>query len=205
MFQDMIINFHQVIFYFFGAALIFTAIMAVSSRHPVRGVLFLVATFFSGSVLWMTLEVEFLALVLIFVYVGAVMTLFLFVVMMLNLDTAPAKQRWIRYLPLGGLIMLAVLAMLIRVINPHNFPASQFPAMSHPANYSNVKALGQVLYTQYVYQFELAAVLLLVAIIAAIGLVLRGRHRSKGQRISQQVATMPERRVSLVSITADKS
>lgn len=204
MFQGLIINFHEVIFYFFAAVLIFSAVMTIASRHPVRGVLFLVVAFFASAVLWMTLEAEFLALVLIFVYVGAVMTLFLFVVMMLNLDTAPVKQRWVRYLPLGVVIMLAVLAMLLHVINANNFPPSQYPAMSHAANYSNVKALGQVLYTQYVYQFELAAVLLLVAIIAAISLVFRGRHRSKAQRISQQVATTAARRVSLVSMTADK-
>lgn len=201
----LIINFQAVIFYFFASVLLLAAIMAVSSRHPVRCVLFLVLAFFASSVIWMMLQVEFLALVLIFVYVGAVMTLFLFVVMMLNLDLAPKRQKWIRYLPLGILAIVAFMVLIFQFINPHTFPAKDYSAISYDNNYSNVKDLGAVLYTQYVYPFELAAVLLLVAIVAAISLVFRGRHGRKGQRINKQVAVQAKKRLRLVSLPVEKS
>lgn len=201
----MIINFQAIIFYAFAALLLGSAVMAVSSRFPVRGVLFLVLAFFASSVLWMTLQVEFLALVLIFVYVGAVMTLFLFVVMMLNLDTTPASQRWVKTLPFGLLILAGLLFLMHQVINSHNFSPNLYSGINYPENYSNVKELGSVLYNQYVYPFELAAVLLLVAIVAAICLAFRGRLRgTKAQRIERQLAVNPEKRVRLISMPSEK-
>lgn len=188
----------QVIFYIFSAILLFSGIMVITSRHPVRGILFLVLCFFASSALWMMVQAEFLALVLIFVYVGAVMTLFLFVVMMLNIDLAPLRQSFVRYLPLGVLVMTLLVALMLMVIGPKYFGLSHYQMTLNPANYSNVKQLGRVLYTYYTYPFELAAMLLLVAIIAAISLAFRGRHGSKAQRISEQVAVRPQDRVRLV-------
>lgn len=187
-----------IVFYFFSAVLIFSAFMVITSRYPVRGVLFLVLGFFASAVLWMLLQVEFLALVLIFVYVGAVMTLFLFVVMMLNLDIAPRRKGWVHYMPFGILLSLVLLFLLLYVLNPRVFPASAFHWVNQPANYSNVQQLGMVLYTQYVYPFELAAVLLLVAIIATISLTIRSKKKnSKSQRIAEQVAVKPKDRLRL--------
>lgn len=195
----------QTIFYIFSAILLFSAWMVISSRHPVRGVLFLVLAFFSSAVLWMLLQAEFLALVLIFVYVGAVMTLFLFVVMMLNLDIAPRQRGWVRYLPLGGLMMALLLILMWRAIHGSVFPPEVYNWIIQPANYSNVKQLGAVLYTDYMYPFELAAVLLLVAIIAAIALAFRGRRvSSKAQHIGQQLAVRRQDRVQLINLPSEK-
>ncbi len=188
----------QVIFYIFSAILLFSGVMVITSRHPVRGVLFLVLCFFASSALWMMVQAEFLALVLIFVYVGAVMTLFLFVVMMLNIDLVPLRESFVRYLPLGILVMTLLVALMLMVMGPQYFGLSHYKMTMNAANYSNVKQLGRVLYTYYTYPFEIAAMLLLVAIIAAISLAFRGRHGSKSQRISEQVAVNPQDRVRLV-------
>lgn len=202
----MMINFQQLVFYTFAALLVGSAIMVVASRYPVRAVLFLVLCFFASAVIWMLLQAEFLALTLIFVYVGAVMTLFLFVVMMLNLGVAPRYQRWVRYLPLGIIFMVLFMVVLLQAINVHSFPAGVYHAIDYPANYSNTKQLGALLYTHYVYVFELAAVLLLVAIVAAISLAFRGSLRgTKTQRRDHQVATQPQQRVRLISMPAERS
>lgn len=174
--------------------------MVITSRFPVRGVLFLVLAFFASAVLWMLIQAEFLALVLIFVYVGAVMTLFLFVVMMLNLDQAPRFKGWVSYLPFGVILTVVLLAiMLYPFYRSMNFSSLDYHLVLHPADYSNVKVLGAVLYTHYVYPFELAAVLLLAAIIAAISLVLRGRKpNTKSQRIAEQIRVNPKDRLQLI-------
>jgi NADH-quinone oxidoreductase subunit J len=190
----------QLLFYAFSAVLLFSAVMVITSRHPVRSVLFLVLTFFAASCLWMMLQAEFLALVLIFVYVGAVMTLFLFVVMMLNIDLAPLREGFVRYLPLGVIVLTLLVALMLFVIGPKQFGISLYQLPMQPANYSNVKVLGELLYTQYTYPFEIAGMLLLVAIIAAISLAFRGRRNSKSQRIAQQVAVKPQDRVRLVKM-----
>lgn len=196
----------QAVFYLFAAILLFSAWMVISSRYPVRAVLFLVLAFFSSAVLWMLLQAEFLALVLIFVYVGAVMTLFLFVVMMLNLDIAPRQRGWVRYLPFGALIIGLLLFLMWRAIQGSVFPPQVYHWIAQPESYSNVKQLGAVLYTQYVYPFELAAVLLLVAIVAAIALAFRGRRKnSKTQTINKQLAVRREDRVKLIQMPTEKS
>lgn len=194
----------QIVFCIFSAILLFSAIMVVSSRHPMRAVLFLVLAFFCSSILWMLLQAEFLALVLIFVYVGAVMTLFLFVVMMLNLDIAPRQEGWVRYLPLGVLLIGLLIILMWRVIQGGTFPPEVYHWTTQSAHYSNTQQLGAVLYTDYVYPFELAAVLLLVAIIAAIALVFRGSQGRKSQRISEQLETRREDRVQLINLPSEK-
>lgn len=191
-------NFLELLFYGFSTVLLFSALMVITSRYPVRAVLFLVLGFFASAVLWMILQAEFLSLVLIFVYVGAVMTLFLFVVMMLNLDIAPRQKKWIKYMPIAMLLIGLLLVLMLKAFHPRYFSSESFPMFVQPENYSNVKELGQVLYTYYVYPFELAATLLLVAIIAAISLAFRGRHGSKAQSIARQISVRRQDRVRLV-------
>ena len=194
----------QLVFYLFSAILLLAGIMVITSRNPVYGVLFLVLAFFASAILWMLLEAEFLALTLIFVYVGAVMTLFLFVVMMLNIDLEPLREGFSRFLPFGILVMVALAAILLFVVGPKHFGLPDYPSPPlASADHSNVQMLGEVLYTQYVYPFELAAVLLLVAIISAVGLAHRGPRKSKTQRTSEQVAVRPEDRVRLVNMPSE--
>lgn len=198
-------NMPVIIFWFFSALLLFAATMVIFSRHPVRAVMFLVLAFVASASLWMLLESEFLSLVLIFVYVGAVMTLFLFVVMMINIDLAPLKEGFVRYLPLGLIVTAILVAIIWYAISPKHFPkAATAVPIVHPANYSNVKELGNVLYTQYVYPFEIASALLLVAIVAAISLAFRGRRDSKSQVISQQVAVNKKDRYYVVNMRPKK-
>ncbi len=209
----------QVIFYVFAALALLSAIMVITQNNPVRCVLFLVLTFFASSVLWILLRAEFLALILVLVYVGAVMTLFLFVVMMLNIDTESLKAHFARYLPFG-MILIALLVGLLLIALPDAW-YSQAVAPSVPTaqpldlhdisdvkamanRLSNTEQIGMVLYTDYVLAFELAAVLLLVAIISAITLAHRGIIRSKRQDIKKQIMTRAEDRVKLVSLKSEK-
>lgn len=197
----MILNINLIIFYAFAAILIGSAMMVIISQNPVRGALFLVLAFFASSVLWMLIEAEFLALALIFVYVGAVMTLFLFVVMMLNLDKLPSREGFVRYLPFGVIVMVMFVSLLIYAISPAHFSAaSQAITNTHPAGFSNVKEIGEVLYTQYFYPFELAAALLLVAIVSAITLAYRGKQNSKSQRVPKQLQAKKAERLRIIDI-----
>lgn len=192
----------QIVFYFFAASLVFSAVMVVLSRNPVSSALFLVYSFFNSAILWMLLNAEFLSLVLIFVYVGAVMTLFLFVVMMLNIDVETLRKGFVKYLPFGLVAVALVVGLMITAIWPANFGA--LPNTQMPADYSNTQALGDLLYTHYVYAFELAAMLLLVAIIAAITLSQHGKPKRKTQNIAEQVAARPADRVSLIDMPREK-
>ncbi|HHH39592.1 MAG TPA: NADH-quinone oxidoreductase subunit J [Sedimenticola sp.] len=181
-------TFELFVFYVFAAILVFAAVMVITRRNPVQSALFLVLAFFTSAGIWLLAEAEFLALVLVLVYVGAVMVLFLFVVMMLDIEVAALKAGFIRYLPLGVLIALLLAMEILLVVGPENFGLAQFPPPApHPADYSNTAELGRVLYTVYMYPFEIAAVILLVGIIAAIGLTLRKRPRTKYQNPSLQV------------------
>lgn len=194
-------NSQMIIFLLFSSLLLFAATMVIFSRHPVRAVMFLVLSFVASSVLWMMLEAEFLSLVLIFVYVGAVMTLFLFVVMMINIDLAPLKAGFVRYLPLGILVTAVIVGLILYVLNPKHFPLGvESQLIAEPENYSNVKELGETLYTQYVYPFEIASAILLVAIVAAISLAFRGKREGKVQRISEQVSVRKQDRYYLVNM-----
>ncbi len=194
------LNIPVLVFYAFATLLVGSSSMVIISRNPVRGALFLVLAFFASSVLWMLMQAEFLALALIVVYVGAVMTLFLFVVMMLDLDLVPSREGFVRYLPFGVLVMLVFVAVMIIVITPDHFKlAGLSTVVEHPADYSNVKEIGNVLYTQYLYPFELASIILLTAIIAAITLAYRGRQGNvKAQRVEHQLAATKADRLRLV-------
>lgn len=195
--MDIQISIPTLVFYFFAVTLLFAATMVIISRNPVKSALFLVLAFVASTGLWLLLESEFLALVLIFVYVGAVMTLFLFVVMMINIDLAPLREGFVRYLPLGLLVLAVFVALIIFAMHPNYFANVPIQTTS-PEKYSNVKELGSVLYTQYMYPFEIASALLLVAIIAAIALAHRGRQNSKSQNIAKQVEATKKNRLYLV-------
>ncbi len=181
-------GFEQFLFYLFSAVTLVSAGMVVTRRNPVHAVLYLVLTFVTTAVLWMLLEAEFLAIALVLVYVGAVMVLFLFVVMMLDVDLAAMRAQYIRYLPLGLVIALIMAVEIFLVVGPAHFGLAEFPRPDPAAaGFSNVEALGMVLYTVYVYPFEIAAVILLVAIVAAIRLTLRRRPETKYQKPELQV------------------
>jgi NADH-quinone oxidoreductase subunit J len=194
-----------VIFYAFGAILVGAAIGVITARNPVHAAMYLVLSFVTSAFLWMLLEAEFLAIVLVLVYVGAVMVLFLFVVMMLDVDVERLRGGFARYAPLGFSLVALVVVMLAVLVwsraTEMNF--LQAPARA-AADYSNTEALGAVLYTEYVYAFELAAVVLLVAIVAAIVLTMRRRPGLKVQDVARQVAVRKEDRVRVVKMAPEK-
>ena len=188
------------VFYAFGAVLLLSGLLVIISRNPVHSALFLVLAFFSAAGIWLLLRAEFLAIALVVVYVGAVMVLFLFVVMMLDINVERLRVGFWRNLPLalvvGGIMVLEMVAVLAnRIYGVH-------PAQIPPGS-SNTRELGRVLYTDYAYAFEIAAVVLLVAIIAAISLTLRRRKDSRYQDPAEQVRARREERVRLVSMPAE--
>ncbi len=190
-----------ILFYVFSAVLVAAALGVILARNPVHSALLLVLCFFNSAVLWLLLEAEFLALVLVLVYVGAVMVLFLFVVMMLDVNVEKLREGFARNAPLGivvALVMVAELYYVIRVKSLGLDVAAGAPPL--PADYSNTRALGAVLYTDYVYPFQIAAVVLLVAIVAAIVLTMRRRPGLKTQDVAKQVAVRREDRVRLVKM-----
>jgi NADH-quinone oxidoreductase subunit J len=191
----------QVIFYFYSIIAVFSAMMVVASTSAVRGALFLVLTFFCVAALWLLLHAEFLALILVLVYVGAVMTLFLFVVMMLNLDRVKLREGFVRFFPVGIFMVLIIFGLTAIVIGPDRFGLENISLPKpEPAGFSNIASLGAVLYTNYAYPFEVAAVLLLTAIIAAISLTHHERKPHKTQKISAQIAVRPQDRMRLVNM-----
>ncbi len=193
------------LFYAFAAVLGVAALGVILSKNPVYAALFLVLAFVQSSFLWLLIEAEFLAIVLVLVYVGAVMVLFLFVVMMLDINAAELRAGFTRYLPLGGAVAAVVVFEIVHVI----YFRSQ-GLMFHtrpeglPADYSNTKELGAVLYTQHVYAFEIASVVLLLAIVAAITLTMRKRPGLKVQDVTKQVAVRREDRVRIVKVESSK-
>ncbi len=192
----------QLSFYVFSLVLVFAAGMVVTVRNPVKAALFLVLAFFSAACIWMTLEAEFLSIVLVLVYVGAVMVLFLFVVMMLDIDLARMREGFARYLPLGLLVAILLVLELALVLGGKMFSLEQMPRPAgHPADYSNTRELGTVLYTEYVYPFEIAGIVLLVAIVAAITLTLR-RRQSKYQVPGKQVKVTKADRLKIIKMPA---
>jgi NADH-quinone oxidoreductase subunit J len=198
-------TFQQFVFYFLAAILVFAALRVITARNPVHSALFLVLAFFTSAGLWLLLEAEFLAITLVLVYVGAVMVLFLFVVMMLDINIDRLREGFLRWFPFGAaLAVLMVLEMGLVLWGKYFSPEAMPPPVPRPAGYSNTKELGRVLYTEYVYPFELAAVLLLVAIVAAIALTLRRRKDTKYVDPAKQVLVRREERVRLVSMPAEK-
>ena len=195
----------NVLFYVFGAILVLTALGVITARNPVHCALFLVAAFLNSAVIWLLLQAEFLALTLIVVYVGAVMVLWLFVVMMLDVDVEKLRQGFTRYAPLGALIALIVAAQIGLVVYVRKLGLDDTAAavVDRPADYSNTQELGHLLYTQYLYPFEIAAVILLVAIVAAITLTMRDRPGQKVQDIGKQVAVRAKDRVRIVKMDAE--
>ncbi len=195
-------GFEQFIFYIFSTVLIASAVMVITVRNPVKAALFLVLTFFASAAVWLLMEAEFLAIVLVLVYVGAVMVLFLFVVMMLDINIERMRAGFISYLPLGIAVALGMAGMLIWIVSGDGSAFDN--SVVHGADYSNTKELGRVLYTDYVYPFEIAAVILLVAIIAAITLTLRRRPNTKHQKIENQIAVKRNDRVRMVKMKAEE-
>lgn len=194
----------HIIFYVFATVAVCSAVAVITVRNPVRSVLSLVVTFFAMSGIWMILHAEFLSLILLLVYVGAVMTLFLFVVMMLNIDRESKKGGFVRYLPFGIVIVLLMTGLMMVAVGPEYFGLTQMPAPTpEAADYSNIQQLGGVLYTEYVYAFEIAGVILLAAIIAAITLAHRGPHKRKVEVASKQIDIRPEDRVRLIKMAAE--
>ena len=189
----------KIIFYIFATIMVFGASMVITVRNPVRAALFLVLTFFASAAIWILLEAEFLAIVLVLVYVGAVMVLFLFVVMMLDINLARLKEGFIHYLPLGIAVAVVMAAMMILMVGPEYFGLDK---VATPAR--NTRELGNLLYTVYVYPFEIAAVILLVAIVAAIALTLRRRPNVKIQKPEEQIAVKRNDRVRMVTMAAEK-
>ena len=195
----------EIVFYLFSTVALLSAIMVISSRNPVYSALFLVLTFFSSAAIWMLLEVEFLAIILVLVYVGAVMVLFLFVVMMLDINLDPLKEGFIRYMPLGVGVALVMAAEFLMVLwAKGNFDSSHFPIPApHPQGYSNTKAVGEWLFNNYLLAFEVAGVVLLVAIIAAVALTLRFRPGSHRQNPALQVRVRRDERIRIVKMDSE--
>jgi NADH-quinone oxidoreductase subunit J len=195
----------QLIFYFFALVLVASSLAVVTVRNPVFAALFLVLSFFSCAGIWILLEAEFLALTLILVYVGAVMVLFLFVVMMLDINLAALKKDMNKFIPIGVLLGLVLMVQLGMLVGPKNFGLDRFSApVPHASEYSNTMVIGKVLYTDYVYPFEIASVILLVAIIAAIALTLRKRRKTQFMPPEKQVLVRKKDRLRVVKMDAVK-
>jgi len=198
-------SFEQIVFYFFATVLVFSAGAVITVRNPIHAALFLVLAFFTTSALWLLLEAEFLAITLVLVYVGAVMVLFLFVVMMLDINTAPLREGFARYLPVGVLVAGLTILVMTMAVGKKFFGLDKVAAPERMASdVSNTRMLGEQLYTTYVYPFEIASVVLLVAIVAAIALTMRHRAGTRYQKIEKQVAVRREDRVRLVEMETEE-
>ncbi|MGF1546493.1 MAG: NADH-quinone oxidoreductase subunit J [Thiotrichales bacterium] len=195
-------TFQMILFYAFSVILVGSAVRMITVRNPVHAALFLVLAFVTSAALWLLMEAEFLAILLVLVYVGAVMVLFLFVVMMLDINITRMREGYVKNAPLGIAVALIMVVEMGLVLMTKVFDApAPTPA---PADYSNTEAIGEVLYTEYLYPFEIAAVILLVAIIAAISLTLRRRPETKYQDPAQQVRVQRADRVRLVKMKSEQ-
>lgn len=194
-------TFLQIVFYAFSASAILSGVMVIASKNPVHGALFLVMSFVSMSGIWMMLDAEFLALILVLVYVGAVMTLFLFVVMMLRVNVVSLREGFVHYFILGMLIVLMIVGMIYMVVGPDRYGITHMPVPAMPADdYSNIADLGSVIYTKYAYPFEIAAVLLLTGIVATITLTHGKGKQKKSQNVAKQIAVKRDQRVRLIDL-----
>jgi NADH-quinone oxidoreductase subunit J len=198
-------SFEQIVFYFFSAVVVLSAGAVITVRNPIHAALFLVLAFFSSAALWLLLEAEFLAIALVLVYVGAVMVLFLFVVMMLDINTAVLREGFARFLPVGALVAVGTIVVMTMAVGGDYFGLDKVAAPERmAADVSNTRMLGEQLYTVYVYPFEIASVILLVAIVAAIALTLRRRPGTRYQKVEEQVAVRREDRVRMVQMQAEE-
>ena len=191
-------------FYAFAAILIFAALRVVTTRNPVQAALWLVLSFFSAAGVWLLLQAEFLAIALVLVYVGAVMVLFLFVVMMLDVNFDKMRERFRSYIPVAATVGILVLVEILLVLLGGYLGGRTAPPPAAAAGYSNTKTLGLQIYTDYAYPFEIAAMILLVAIIAAIALTHRRRRETKYQNPSTQVRVRRDERLRIVQMPAEK-
>jgi NADH-quinone oxidoreductase subunit J len=199
-------DFRAVTFYFFAAVMVFAALRVITTRNPVHSALFLVLAFFTAAGLWMLLEAEFLAIALVLVYVGAVMVLFLFVVMMLDINLDRLREGYWDYLVPALIVAGVMVAEMALVLGGRYFDLEGMPQPApHAADYSNTRELGRLIYTDYVYPFEIAAVILLVAIVAAIALTLRHRKDTKYIDPSEQLKVRRKDRVRMVSMPSEKA
>lgn len=198
-------SFQDIVFYFFATVLVISALGVITSRNPVYSALLLVLSFVTCAGLWLLLEAEFLAITLVLVYVGAVMVLFLFVVMMLDINLDRLREGFWKWFPFGALLALILVVQLAMVLMGGQFGLDEMPRPpAQAADYSNTKALGLLIYTEYVYAFELAAVILLVAMVAAIALTLRHRTDKRSPDPSKQVAVKREDRIRIVPMAPEK-
>ena len=192
-------------FYLFSIITVVAAVMVISARNPVHSVLFLILAFFNSAGLFVLLGAEFLAMVMVVVYVGAVAVLFMFVVMMLDVNIAELRQGFLQYLPLGGIVGLVLLMELAVVAGGFVFSpevSERFAApIPVPSDIANTEALGNIIYTKYVYFFQAAGIILLVAMIGAIVLTHRSREGTRKQRISEQVNRRPEDTIEIKKVS----
>ena len=195
--------FQAILFYVFSSILLVAALGVIFSKNPVHSIMFLVGAFFQSAVLWLLIEAEFLAIVLVLVYVGAVMVLFLFVVMMLDINVEEAKSSIAKYTPFGLLIAGLMIVELMQVIKLRSANQTLQGFSINPPDYSNTESLGSVLYTEHVYAFEIASVILLLAIVAAITLTMRKRPGLKAQDIAKQVAVNPKDRLKIIKMKSE--
>lgn len=193
------------LFYVFSAVLLIAAFRVITARNPVHAALFLVLTFFQAAMIWMLLKAEFLSITLVLVYVGAVMVLFLFVVMMLDINLDKLREGFWSYLPLGSIVALLMVVEMGLVLGGAYFDLFESNVPQTAADFSNVKAVGRLLFTQYVYPFELASVILLVAIVAATALTLRGKRKSKSVSPNEQVFVKAKDRVRVLKMPAERA
>ena len=203
----MMLDPKTLLFYIFAAILVIAALRVITARNPVHAALFLVLSFFTAAAIWMLLEAEFLSIMLVLVYVGAVMVLFLFVVMMLDLDLDHLRKDFQKYLPVASLVGTIIVAeMAIVLIRGFIGTTQPVATLSPEMAANNTKALGILLYSTYLFSFEIAGVILLVGIVAAVSLTLRRRKDTKTQDIAEQIRTRKEDRVRIVtSMSSDSS
>ena len=195
--------FTDFVFYALASILVLSGACVVTVRNPVHAALFLVLAFFNAAGIWLLLQAEFLAIALVLVYVGAVMVLFLFVVMMLDLNLNRLREGFWHYLPVALLVGILIVIEMVMVLRAGSKHSMEYTHANLPSGYSHIKVLGRLIYTDYVYPFEIAAVILLVAIVAAIALTLRGRKDSKYQNPGQQVSVKRADRIQLISMSAE--
>ena len=194
----------QIIFYIFGAMLLLSATMVVVIKNPIHAALFLVLSFFSSAAVWLLLNAEFLAIALVLVYVGAVMVLFLFVIMMLDINLSTLKDGFARYFPLGIFIALLMVIAMGVIVGSDYFTSDTYTQINTSTTPSNTKLLGYAIYTDYLYQFEIAGVILLVAIIAAISLSMSKLKITKSTHPNEQVSVKKEDRLRVVKMKTEK-